>query len=67
MASDRPIYISQTYSREKSAWLLMERFPVEAKECVLISVGVVLRITEHVIITRGGSDYSFASKTPLCP
>lgn len=66
MASDRPIYISQTYSREKSAWLLMERFPVEAKECELVSVRVVLRLRGYVK-TRGGSDYSFASKTPLCP
>lgn len=66
MASDRPIYISRMYSREKSSWLLMERFPMEAKERVLISVSVVLRTTEHVI-TRSCSDYSFASKALLCP
>lgn len=66
MASDRPIYISHVYSKEKSAWLLKGRFPGEAEACVLLSLTVVLRMTEHVM-TRGGSDHSFASQTPLCP
>lgn len=64
MALDRPICISQIYSRGKSACLLMERFPVEAKECALLPASGALRMAEDAV-TRACSDHSFAFKTPL--